>query len=45
MLHNQLDTWDQRELWESSMEWGATDGLFDNETEANYAMPMIRDVR
>lgn len=45
-LHNQLHAWDQRGEWENGMEWGAKDGLFDDdEVDANYAMPMIRDVR
>ena len=44
-LHNQLHAWDQREQWENGMEWGAADGLFDDDADANYANPMIRDVR
>ena len=41
-LHNQLHAWDQREQWENEMEWGAADGLFEDDPDANYAKPTIR---
>lgn len=44
-LHNQLHAWDQREQWENGMEWGAADGLFEDDPDPNYAKPTIRDVR
>ena len=44
-LHNQLRAWDQREQWENGMEWGAADGLFEDDPDPNYAKPTIRDVR
>ena len=44
-LHNQLHQWDRRDEWENGMVWGAADGLFEEDEEANYGRPMIRDVR
>jgi hypothetical protein len=44
-LHNQLHIWDGRDQWENGATWGAADGLFEEDAEANYGVPKIRDIR
>ena len=41
-LHNMLHVWDERDVWEAGVKWGAEDGFFDSDGGQYWGKPKVR---